>query len=240
MLGNMQPTPIDLEFSLFGIPVRVHPVFWLTAAFIVWQVANATARGMGQEGAVLILVLIGVACVFVSILVHELGHAVTTRLFGHRPSIVLEFFGGYATVGQHTTGKAIAVLIAGPAAGFLLFFLTLGFQIFVEVANWTLHPFVDFAVKILLFANLVWNILNLIPIIPLDGGQIMREVLTYISPNRGYETALIISMVVAVLAAASAYMFRQQLTIDPTFAIVFCAFFAFQNFQMYQFHRNRY
>src|SRR5690554_5208641 len=109
MFGQTRPTEFDLRFWLFGIPVRVHPIFWLTAAFIGWR------------GEMWDLTLVNMLCVFASILVHELGHALMTRYFGWQPEIVLEMFGGYATTTRHSTARDIAVLIAGPAAGFLLY-----------------------------------------------------------------------------------------------------------------------
>ena len=84
MLGNADETEFDLRFQLFGIPVRVHPLFWLMAAFIAWYPNR------------LDLVLIGVLCVFVSIMIHELGHAVMFRHFGFRGEIVLYMLGGFA------------------------------------------------------------------------------------------------------------------------------------------------
>ena len=40
MLGNVSPTPYDLKFTLFGIPVRVHPFFWLFSAIMGWGSGN--------------------------------------------------------------------------------------------------------------------------------------------------------------------------------------------------------
>src|SRR6516165_8553767 len=64
-------TPLDLKWRMFGIPVRVHPFFWLVSAFMGWSTLN---RGI-------IFLVIWVACVFVSVLVHEMGHVLMGRLF---------------------------------------------------------------------------------------------------------------------------------------------------------------
>ena len=113
MFGQISPTKYDLRFSLFGIPIRVHPIFWLTSALIAWD----------RDGGDLRKTLIRVLCIFVAILVHELGHALVTRRFGWNSEIVLYFFGGYATSKRHSTWKDIAVSAAGPGAGFLLYFI---------------------------------------------------------------------------------------------------------------------
>ena len=86
MLGPVQPTEYDLQFSVFGIPVRVIPTFWLLAALLGWSLI--------QLG--LIYVLVWILVVFVSILAHELGHALTAARLGYPPRIFLYHFGGVA------------------------------------------------------------------------------------------------------------------------------------------------
>ena len=77
MFGTVAPTPFDLKFSIFGIPVRVHPLFWLVSVIMQWNVHDPRTT------------LIWVVCVFVSILIHELGHALTAKSYGWPPHIVL-------------------------------------------------------------------------------------------------------------------------------------------------------
>jgi hypothetical protein len=115
---ELPPTRYDLRFSLAGIPVRVHPLFWLIAVFF----------GISGD---LIMLPIWVLVVFVAILVHELGHALAFRRYGQRSQIVLHFAGGltipepvswgsgYASVGL-TANQQIFISLAGPGAGFLL------------------------------------------------------------------------------------------------------------------------
>src|SRR5579859_6601187 len=109
MLGNVAPTPFDLNFSLFGIPVRVHPLFWVVMAVLGWSAREPK------------LIFLFVVCAFVSVLIHELGHALTAKFFGSQPHIVLYAFGGYAAhqpIWGKSTGRTILILIAGPGAGF--------------------------------------------------------------------------------------------------------------------------
>ena len=112
MLGQVNETEFDLRFSLFGIPVRVHPGFWIVAMIM--------RRGAFKHEQGLALIGIWVAVVFVSILVHEMGHALAIRYFGWDPHVVLHYFGGYAayvpTWGQ-SPRRSIIISFAGPGAG---------------------------------------------------------------------------------------------------------------------------
>ena len=76
--------PVHPRFRIFGIPVRVEPAFLVIMAFLGLQLAEEDWR----------LVLIWVAVAFVSILVHELGHALTLKAFGQESEIHLQGFGG--------------------------------------------------------------------------------------------------------------------------------------------------
>src|SRR5262249_6404048 len=109
MLGASE-TPYDLRFRFLGIPVRVHPMFWLVAAMLRWEPNN------------LPMVLLWVACVFFSVLVHEYGHGSMAWRFGSDPSIILWGGGGlcYTHAERQTREQRLAVVVAGPGAGFLL------------------------------------------------------------------------------------------------------------------------
>src|SRR3954447_11140833 len=99
MLGMPEPTAYDLRFRFLGIPVRVHPLFWLFSAFLA-----------GNEE--LMPVAIWIGCVFISILVHEFGHGLMGRAFGYSPSIVLYSMGGlcYSEAERQTPWRRLAVL----------------------------------------------------------------------------------------------------------------------------------
>ena len=83
-LGEPARTPYDLQFSIFNFPVRISALFWL--------VGLITGQGSAQEGVRFLLVWI--AALFVSILIHELGHTFAFRYFGISSHIVLYHFGG--------------------------------------------------------------------------------------------------------------------------------------------------
>ncbi|GMV79427.1 MAG: hypothetical protein AMXMBFR7_06110 [Planctomycetota bacterium] len=191
MLFEPQRTAYDLRFTLLRIPTRVHPFFWLGAVFMGWH-----------EGAKLSSILIWVACVFVSILLHEFGHALTARYFGARGTRVwLYTLGGLAiSEGGLTRRQRIIELLMGPGAGFILFGLIYGAGKLKLYDPFTLHPYASEALWHLEHINLWWGLVNLIPVYPLDGGQIMREIVLGRQGERGNALAFGISMAAALLA----------------------------------------
>jgi hypothetical protein len=100
-----------MRFRILGFPVHVHPFFFLVAALV---------GGMQND---LTLILVWVAIVFVSVLAHELGHALVARVHGQQPSIMLYAMGGltsFQPLRRLTHGQSIAISLAGPGAGFLV------------------------------------------------------------------------------------------------------------------------
>lgn len=192
MLVEPPRTNYDLNFRLLGFPVRVHPLFWLGAVLI-----GASAMERGPE-----FMLIWVAVVFVSILVHELGHAVAFRRFGVESHLVLYVFGGLAVPWGDVRGRwrRVAVALAGPVAGFVLLGLVWGSNRVHPWAATNPHAFALFVYLVLV--NLYWGVLNLLPVVPLDGGRVSEEVCGTVWRQRGLRVSLRISMVVAGLVAA--------------------------------------
>lgn len=223
MLLEPNETPYDLRFRLFGVPVRVHPMFWLLTAVLGWS-----WMPLGIE-----YVLAWVACMFISVLVHEFGHIFMGMVFGRRGYIVLYSFGGLA-VGSNALGdwwKRVLVSFAGPLAGFVfLAVLMLGlslaapgyFYFYLKfIADWFFVPvhftgmiaieqrwnrLAEYTVLFLVMINLFLGLINLLPIWPLDGGQISRDLLVRASRDRGLQISLGISFLVAALFAVNALM----------------------------------
>lgn len=191
MLVEPERTQYDLKFRLFRFPVRVHPLFWLGAAILG---ANALNHGI-------VIFLIWVAVVFVSILVHELGHALAFRAFGADSHIVLYVFGGLAVPWGDVRGRwrRIVISLAGPVAGFLLCGAIYASEAFTP---WADHNEPTFFLYWYLFGvNLYWGIFNLLPVVPLDGGRVSEEVCGIIWKRNGLRVALEISIAVAGLVA---------------------------------------
>lgn len=249
-------TPYDLRFRLLGIPVRVHPFFWVVSGMMGWHPQN------------LPLVALWIACVFVSIVAHEFGHALTARAFGASPSVVLYGFGGlcmYQNVRQ-TPRQRSAVLIWGPGAGFVLcglvmLFYTLRYGLtfhehleFVRQMLWmnydhsatesaarkliSIHEALKegpsfqvmmpiYTYSFLIWINLFWGLVNLLPVWPLDGGQLTQIVLSEVNPYNGRRWTHTISLVCAGLAAIFIYT-----KTESVFNTLIFAYLILINYQM--------
>lgn len=241
MIFNEPPqTPYDLRFRVLGIPVRVHPLFWLVSA-ILGASGNQGPREM----------LIWVATVFVSILVHELGHALVARAYGWPPWITLYSFGGLASYRptDRSALKQIIISFAGPAAGFLFAalivagiaasghhvywtwpdtLLPVGFSPYFK-SNGEINYNLTILLIDLLYVNIFWGLVNLLPIWPLDGGRISQEVLQTIQPRDGLVMSLWLSIFVAVGAGILAWV-----RLDDGFLALFCGYLAYSSYQSLQ------
>lgn len=203
MLAEPQPTPFDLRFRLFGTAVSVHPFFWLMAVLLGWNLVNKSPIP-GDNG--MMALALWIAVVFVSILLHEFGHVWMGKVFGTDGYIVLHGFGGLAIGSNalYSSWKRILVSAAGPAIQ-----LALWGALFAMRAGGLfrgLPPALSLFLDLLIYVNLAWPILNLLPIWPLDGGQITREVCVLASPDKGVETSLWISLVVSATLAVNAFV----------------------------------
>jgi len=209
LLGEPPPSPADLHFRLLGIPVRVHPFFWLVALFLGLNIREPIG------------LLVWVIAMFVGILVHEMGHALAMRWYGLHPWIVLYGLGGitaynpgigaYARVSSTT--RQVLISAAGPGAGFVLAALVVGvlklagkqvavvyglpFGCMAGVVDVVGSPALTDLINYLLFISIAWGVINLMPVYPLDGGQIAREVLLAVNPRGGIEQSLVISLITA-------------------------------------------
>ena len=92
LVGEPARTPYDLNFSAFGFPVRIAPWFWLAALLLGSNVTTWEIRGGRSAEWDLVWIL----AMFLSILIHELGHAFAYRHFGKSSHILLYQFGGLA------------------------------------------------------------------------------------------------------------------------------------------------
>lgn len=185
MLGPVGETEFDLRFYCFGVPVRVHPMFWLISVLMGWQGGDAK------------FIITWVTCVFVSILVHEMGHAVAIRRYGFPSEIVLHGMGGYATSRGFTTWRNVWVSFAGPLAGFVLGGIVLGTELLIAQyrAEWLANYDVRVFFYCLKFINFYWGLVNLLPVLPLDGGHIMQALMMKYWRKKPQQRVLEISIV---------------------------------------------
>jgi Zn-dependent protease len=227
ILAEPPRTQYDLHFVLAGVPVRIHPMFWLISLLLGLPRDAHPPAGFPSPA---VTVIIWMMSLFVSILVHEMGHAFAIRHFGWQPRVVLYQLGGlaiwdptpsysYDYNAQDDSPRAkILIAAAGPAAGFVLAALviaicyaagspvtfglggTLGINWHVEMGNLKTEELV----RDLLFANIYWGLVNLLPVFPLDGGQISRELFTLNNRYEGVARSLMLSAIVGGVVAVLA------------------------------------
>ncbi|MCJ8331506.1 MAG: M50 family metallopeptidase [Lentisphaeria bacterium] len=230
MLGEPPQTEYDLNWTLFDIPIRIHPLFWL----IIFLLGCSGLNGTGSENFASMLAWV-LACL-ISIIVHELGHALTGKKYGSSGVyIVLHGMGGLAINARgRSRFQRIMVIAAGPGAGLLLYALFLGIDHIGSVSNAPIFAnfFVIAFIRDMLWINLVWSILNLIPVFPLDGGQIMGQIICipkkgkmFGNDSRGMLRTFKVSMIIAIAVACFA------LTKDDIFIAVMFGYFAYMNYQ---------
>lgn len=204
-----------IRFTFFGIPVEIQPWFWVTMALL--------GSNFGQRGATAneaLAIALFVIAGTISIFVHELGHAFAGMLYKARPFIVLQAFGGYAAFphSRFTRTQDFVVTAAGPAIQLVLGGIAIAAYNLLPDASDAFRSFI----MDLIIVSIFWAILNLIPVIPLDGGRIMAALL---GPRR-HKLCLQLSIGVAV--AVSAIMLFTGFGI---FMPIFMLFFAWQNYQ---------
>jgi Zn-dependent protease len=225
-------TAYDLRWRMFGVDVRVHPMFWLVSAIMGFNLLAEPESGVPRF-------FVWVACVFVSILIHELGHVFMFRVCGTSAKVVLYAFGGLAIPIRplYDRWQRIAVSFAGPLAGFLVVLAIAAglamtdmerlmaavehvLAMFGKVPRRStylgLPPLVEETVYTLIYINLFWGLLNLLPIWPLDGGHISRDFLDGFMPGgQGVRAALGISLVLAAVLAIHCLAATRGLTLIP-------------------------
>ncbi|MEN6407562.1 MAG: site-2 protease family protein [Thermoguttaceae bacterium] len=229
LFGEPQRTSYDLNFSMFGIPVRVHPVFWLITLMLGYDLGDVAS------------VLTWVLAVFVAILVHELGHALVMRIYGFEPWIVLYGLGGQTAYepgyrvhprGQGTLAQVL-ISVAGPMAGFLLAGLVLLGLYWADQRHVSLNSNVLRLFYFIFSVGVVWGVVNLFPIYPLDGGQIARELLSRLNSHHGVGWSLWLSIATAVGLALVGLLWERNWFIALMFG-----YLAYINYTVLQAYRR--
>jgi stage IV sporulation protein FB len=181
-----------LSFRLFNMPVTVRGSFLFIAALIGFT-------GVSNSGDIS-LAFAWIAIIFISILIHELGHAITARMFGSQVAIELNGLGGLtrwsAPGGELTPGRRALVAAAGSATG-----LVFGGLVWLFAFQWEPQtPLTAFVLQNLIWVNVFWGLLNWLPIRPLDGGHLLQSFLERFAPQR----AELIARIVFTTSAAAA------------------------------------
>lgn len=193
MFGEPPATRLDVHFRLSGIPVRVHPMFWVIAFLLGWNLPVVEQ-------------LLWVGVVFISVLVHELGHTSSALLFGKRSRIVLYSIGGL-TISEPDVAplrgwRHALVATSGPAAGFVL---AIAAYLALPMVGTTSSGVNGALYFHLVRVNVAWGVVNLLPIFPLDGGQMMRSLLTELGGDLGHAWASGVSLLTTVVVGVGGW-----------------------------------
>ena len=258
LLGEPPRNQYDLHFSCFGFPVRISVYFWLAAGLLgAMRLRNSDSRIAG------VLLMSWVVSMFISILIHELGHAFAMRYFGSGARIVLYMMGGLAipdsfgfgtkSYGRESnrTVSQIIISLAGPFAGFALAGITIGL-VYATRGAVTFAPqdfpfFWDYkyaegaglAANVffqdMLFINIFWGMLNLLPIYPLDGGQVSRELFVANDYRGGIEKSLWLSVYTAgAIVVWGLYMASKSKDGSSMFTVMMFGSLAYSSYQAIQ------
>lgn len=197
------------------IPVKMTWPFFLVAALIGFLNSYS-----------LYGTLFWIFVILISVLIHEYGHALSAHAFGQKPRIELVAFGGltYPEGKRLKSWQEFIVVLAGPlcSLGLCLLGMIIFFIPAVRHTPYAIYPFL-FA-----FVNGFWTILNLLPILPLDGGQLVRIICQALFGFKGFKIASVISIVFGTVCALF-FFFVGQLFLGLIFL-----FILFQGVEIYK------
>ncbi|MDJ0953441.1 MAG: hypothetical protein QNJ81_07160 [Acidimicrobiia bacterium] len=203
-----------LRFSMLGIPVAVH-----------WSFLFIGILAMGQPAELILAFVVGV---FIAVLAHEMGHALTARAFGAKNVTVTLFgLGGvtqYPATTPLTPGRRFLIAASGSAVG-----MTLGGAVFLARNTAFARDLFDYGRMIgigIVIAGLLWGALNWLPILPLDGGNMVRSALDAVTPKYSLRITKVLTIITAAVVAYLAIDIW-----DNTFGAVFLAIIALQGLQ---------
>lgn len=203
-----------------------------------------------------VLLCIWIAVSFVSILVHELGHTIAMKYFGISSYIVLYHFGGLAipegryvrrTLTTNSYVSSILISLAGPiaqlslgliiamgafamglpigSAAYYLQMIGLEIPLASIPQNAATMALIEFSVHISIF----WALINLLPILPLDGGRIAQNLIGWQRGTTGIQEATVLSLIVCGLGAYAGFQIGYEIM---AFNFIVLGFMNFQSLQM--------
>lgn len=197
------------------IPLSIHPLFWVLAG-IIGYLNSGSFTG----------IIIWIGIIFVSVVVHEMGHAITARAFGLHPQIQLIAVGGVTSYeAKHLSyWKQFLIVLNGPVFGFMLFVAATA----VLYIGFFTSPMVISVLRTFQIVNLFWTIVNLVPVLPLDGGQLLRIVMEGFFGLNGLKISFFVGMLIA-LAISLFFFLTRGFLIGVLFFL-----FAFQSFDAWR------
>ncbi|HRJ40551.1 MAG: site-2 protease family protein [Caldilineaceae bacterium] len=202
-------------FRIWGIDVKVHWSFLLILVYGAFLYSGQTNRLTGALYGVVVILLL-----FVCVLLHEFGHALTAKYFKvNVPHITLLPIGGVAQLERMPRQplQEFLIAIAGPAVNFVLALLLLPLAVLVIGLTWgadsllslltyaqtrMMTPSLDGLLVYLAVTNIALGLFNLLPAFPMDGGRVLRSLLAMAMPYvRATRIAVTVGRLMAVLMA---------------------------------------
>lgn len=195
-LPDPAPTTADIRVKICGVPLWIHPLFWLSVA------ALGIRYYADPEGGSLGYFTFWILAVLGSVLLHTFCQAFVGRLFGMRGEIVLYGLGSLI-LGVDKLSRCwrrVIVLLVGPMVQFVLLGCIWGLATFVPfpatLINWGWQTPIATGAEILVRINLAWGLLNILPIWPLVGGRIALDVGDSLLGRKGRTAAMVLSLIV--------------------------------------------
>jgi stage IV sporulation protein FB len=177
-------------FTLAGVPVSVSP--WYLLLLVYFGYRGSIATGM-----------LFALCITISLLAHEMGHALVARAYKLQPQVLLHGFGGLTGHERPKSNGAEALIVAaGPVAGLLTAAISQLVLAYAPISS----PGTLWFLEEMVWLNTFWSLFNLLPMWPMDGGQLMRlGAGKAFKPGRADRVTHIVSLVVVLLVALSSY-----------------------------------
>jgi Zn-dependent protease len=237
MLASPQPTAYDLNFALGRTRVSIHVGFWIFTAILGWEWIR-----VGFD-----YLLIWIACVFFSILLHEFGHIWAGHRFGCEGNILLYSFGGLAigASNENRRWQRVIVYLAGPGVQLVLYGVMWWLTDHVvqeRIRDWPKQ--IRVAWGMMMFINWIWALLNLLPVWPLDGGQVSREFCEWMWPRDGTRISLGVSIAASAFMAINSLLALNNQPHVPyipsggMYTVILFAMLAFESYQLLHLYRN--
>ena len=265
MLGIPATTPFDLNFRLLGIPVRISPWFWVVSLMFNLSAEVPLPFVLSWIGCVFVSILVhefghGLTAKSFGfrpfIVLHGMGGVCASEggrhSFGQRLAVLLMGPGAQFLLLGVVFLYAFFAWRIGPVGDWFLIQWVLGFppkitdpgSLYVPALKQigTLAPLTFFTLFSLVRINLLWALINLLPVWPLDGGQICQTLLDRADPVHGPRRTHIIGM---ITAGAIAVFLASRLEglgemRGNLFPVIFFGYFGLINYQALQAHHQHY
>ena len=253
-LSEPGQTAYDINFSFFGFPVRVHPAFFILPLLLGRGWVGEMNMGVG----LVLIAFVFFVSVLIHEVGHSMAfryYGIPSRIVlywmgglaipgGSGGSWGSSWGNRRSMSGSLKPNQHIVISLAGPIFGFLLAAALVGLVYATggHIVLWGIIPYpvldgtilassapLILLVKFGIVLNVFLNLFNLVPIYPLDGGQVARQMMIQMDPHDGPRNSIYLSIAVAVLMALFCFI-----KLEDRFLGFFMGFMAWSNYQTLQ------